>query len=252
IAVPGSSREESECSTASLKREDRLRKFRELHFKRNEARKLNHQEVVEEDKRLKLPSNWEAKKARLEWELQVDEKKKTVAAVLGVIWVTSRFSYAWGYYTGVSYQDSIELAGLFQFFTGWWIIIDAAVKYPDMDRFNHSYHACGVIATVAFLMINAVSNGQVRGESYSDGCLGQTGARVWLFIGFMLAFGSLIASMWILFGGFVVPQKAEVYPGIAVFFQNAFIFFGEAHLSCHNTIIPVHLHFLSYYLEHRK
>ncbi|KAK1145655.1 transmembrane protein 50A-like [Acipenser oxyrinchus oxyrinchus] len=112
------------------------------------------------------------------------------------------------------------------FFTGWWIIIDAAVKYPDMDRFNHSYHACGVIATVAFLMINAVSNGQVRGESYSDGCLGQTGARVWLFIGFMLAFGSLIASMWILFGGYVVPQKAEVYPGIAVFFQNAFIFFG--------------------------
>ncbi|MGH0189676.1 UNVERIFIED_CONTAM: hypothetical protein FKN15_037863 [Acipenser sinensis] len=151
---------------------------------------------------------------------------KTVASVLGVIWVTSRFSYAWGYYTGVSYQDSTELAGLFQFFTGWWIIIDAAVKYPDMDRFNHSYHACGVIATVAFLMINAVSNGQVHGESYSDGCLGQTGARVWLFIGFMLAFGSLIASMWILFGGYVVPQKAEVYPGIAVFFQNAFIFFG--------------------------
>ncbi|MGH0181404.1 UNVERIFIED_CONTAM: hypothetical protein FKN15_014264 [Acipenser sinensis] len=80
IAVPGSSREESECSTASLKREDRLRKFRELHFKRNEARKLNHQEVVEEDKRLKLPSNWEAKKARLEWELQVDEKKKECAS----------------------------------------------------------------------------------------------------------------------------------------------------------------------------
>ncbi|XP_033877751.2 pre-mRNA-splicing factor syf2-like [Acipenser ruthenus] len=80
IAVPGSSHEESECSTASLKREDRLRKFRELHFKRNEARKLNHQEVVEEDKRLKLPTNWEAKKARLEWELQVDEKKKECAA----------------------------------------------------------------------------------------------------------------------------------------------------------------------------
>lgn len=42
----------------------------------NEARKLNHQEVVEEDKRLKLPANWEAKKARLEWELQEEEKKK--------------------------------------------------------------------------------------------------------------------------------------------------------------------------------
>lgn len=41
-----------------------------------EACKLNSQEVVEEDKRLKLPPNWEAKKARLEWELQVQEKKK--------------------------------------------------------------------------------------------------------------------------------------------------------------------------------
>ncbi|XP_035201306.1 transmembrane protein 50A isoform X3 [Anser cygnoides] len=112
------------------------------------------------------------------------------------------------------------------FFTGWWIIIDAAVKYPKMEDFNHSYHACGVIATIAFLMINAVSNGQVRGDSYSEGCLGQTGARIWLFIGFMMAFGSLIASMWILFGGYVVKEKTVVYPGIAVFFQNAFIFFG--------------------------
>ncbi|KAK7797712.1 hypothetical protein U0070_000339 [Myodes glareolus] len=93
------------------------------------------------------------------------------------------------------------------FFTGWWIIIDAAVMYPTMEEFNHSYHACGVIATIAFLMINAVSNGQVRGDSYSEGCLGQTGARIWLFIGFMLAFGSLIASMWILFGGYVAKGK---------------------------------------------
>ncbi|XP_018102267.1 transmembrane protein 50A isoform X1 [Xenopus laevis] len=112
------------------------------------------------------------------------------------------------------------------FFTGWWIVIDAAVNYPDTERLNHSYHACGVIATVAFLMINAVSNGQVRGESYSEGCLGQTGARIWLFIGFMLSFGSLIASMWILFGGYVANGSAVVYPGIAIFFQNAFIFFG--------------------------
>lgn len=34
-----------------------------------------------------------------------------------------------------------------------------------------------------------------------------TGARIWLFIGFMLMFGSLIASMWILFGAYVVPSK---------------------------------------------
>ncbi|XP_077006902.1 pre-mRNA-splicing factor SYF2-like [Tamandua tetradactyla] len=79
------STEEEQALTAAeelavQKREQRLRKFRELHLKRNEARKLNHQEVVEEDKRHKLPANWEAKKARLEQELQEEEKKKECAA----------------------------------------------------------------------------------------------------------------------------------------------------------------------------
>ncbi|XP_054469791.1 pre-mRNA-splicing factor syf2 [Anoplopoma fimbria] len=78
-SAPATEEEPQTEATASEKREARLRKFRELHFKRNEARKLNHQEVVEEDKRLKLPTNWEAKKARLEWELAEDEKKKECA-----------------------------------------------------------------------------------------------------------------------------------------------------------------------------
>ncbi|XP_032644987.1 transmembrane protein 50B isoform X1 [Chelonoidis abingdonii] len=89
------------------------------------------------------------------------------------------------------------------FFTGWWIMIDAAVVYPKPEQMNHAFHTCGVFSTLAFFMINAVSNAQVRGDSYSDGCLGRTGARIWLFIGFMLMFGSLIASMWILFGAYV-------------------------------------------------
>ncbi|TKC41259.1 hypothetical protein EI555_014397, partial [Monodon monoceros] len=86
---------------------------------------------------------------------------------------------------------------------GWWIMIDAAVVYPKPEQLNHAFHTCGVFSTLAFFMINAVSNAQVRGDSYESGCLGRTGARVWLFIGFMLMFGSLIASMWILFGAYV-------------------------------------------------
>uniref|UniRef100_A0A2K5KVP7 Transmembrane protein 50A n=1 Tax=Cercocebus atys TaxID=9531 RepID=A0A2K5KVP7_CERAT len=86
------------------------------------------------------------------------------------------------------------------FFTGWWIIIDAAVIYPTMKDFNHSYHACGVIATIAFLIT-------------SEGCLGQTvnrwQTRIWII-------PCLNPKM----------KKDIVYPGIAVFFQNAFIFFG--------------------------
>ncbi|RLV89847.1 hypothetical protein DV515_00014640 [Chloebia gouldiae] len=68
------------AAAAEQRREERLRRFRELHMKRYEACKLNSHEVLEEDKRLKLPPNWEAKKARLEWELQVQEKKKECAA----------------------------------------------------------------------------------------------------------------------------------------------------------------------------
>lgn len=39
---------------------------------------------MEEDKRLKLPTNWEAKKARLEWELKVEEKKKVNKQIICV------------------------------------------------------------------------------------------------------------------------------------------------------------------------
>ncbi|XP_012590241.1 PREDICTED: transmembrane protein 50B [Condylura cristata] len=106
------------------------------------------------------------------------------------------------------------------FFTGWWIMIDAAVVYPKPEQLNHAFHTCGVFSTLAFFMINAVSNAQVRGDSYESGCLGRTGARVWLFIGFMLMFGSLIASMWILFGAYVTQSK----------YLFLFYFIGETHI----------------------
>lgn len=119
---------------------------------------------------------------------------------------------------------SVVAGGLF--FAGWWFVIDAAAGYTSNDEFPKACHVCGVVGTIALLMINMVSNGQIRGDSYSDGCLGQTGARIWLFIGFLLSFGSLIASAWILFGIYVVPQKNPFWPGVAVFLQNTLIFFG--------------------------
>lgn len=57
-------------------RRERLKKLQELHLRRNEARKLNHQEVAEEDRRKKLPSNFEAKQRRLEWELSEAKARK--------------------------------------------------------------------------------------------------------------------------------------------------------------------------------
>ncbi|XP_070568322.1 pre-mRNA-splicing factor syf2-like isoform X2 [Ptychodera flava] len=68
--------------TAAQKKAERLKKLRELHLRRNEARKMNHAEVVEEDKRNKLPSNFEAKRKRAEWELE-EQKKRAEAEARG-------------------------------------------------------------------------------------------------------------------------------------------------------------------------
>ena len=65
----------SKCSKLSTYQE-RLKKLKELHLKRNEARKLNHQEVVEEDRKKKLPSNFESKQKRVEWELAEAKARK--------------------------------------------------------------------------------------------------------------------------------------------------------------------------------
>nr|KAF6268919.1 transmembrane protein 50B [Pipistrellus kuhlii] len=61
------------------------------------------------------------------------------------------------------------------FSAGWWVMIDAAVVYAKPEQLNPAFHTCGVFSTLAFFMINAVSNAQVRGDSYESGCLGRTG-----------------------------------------------------------------------------
>lgn len=66
----------SGSQNAKAKKEDRLRKLKELTLRRNEARKLNHQEVVEEDKRNKLPANWEARKRKVDWEVAEEEARR--------------------------------------------------------------------------------------------------------------------------------------------------------------------------------
>ncbi|XP_055352184.1 transmembrane protein 50A-like [Paramacrobiotus metropolitanus] len=125
------------------------------------------------------------------------------------------------------------LAGIL-FMGGWWCMMDVIVMFPREEQFHHAYHVCGVISTLAFIMINAVSNGQVSAGAsggYSEGCLGQRGARVWLFLGFILAFSALIASAWILFQDYVSastasPHHDKVWPGVALFLQNILIFLG--------------------------
>ena len=42
----------------------------------NEARKMNHQEVVDEDRRKKLPANFDKKRKFVEWEENEEKKRK--------------------------------------------------------------------------------------------------------------------------------------------------------------------------------
>ncbi|KAI4499305.1 hypothetical protein M0802_005565 [Mischocyttarus mexicanus] len=52
------------------------KRLHELRLKRNEARQENHKEVIEEDKRNKLPANWESRKRQAEWILQDEAARK--------------------------------------------------------------------------------------------------------------------------------------------------------------------------------
>ena len=101
-----------------------------------------------------------------------------------------------------------------------------------------------------------MSNGQLRGDSFTTGCLGARGARVWFFFGFLLGFGSLIGASWILFGEYLITSESRqwtivnkretsmcivcpfsdanndfkptyTYPGVAIFMQNLFIFLAS-------------------------
>lgn len=71
-------------STAGTSNEDRkqerLNRLKNLQLRMNEARKLNHVEVVEEDKRKKLPANFEQKRKFVEWEEQEEKKRKECEA----------------------------------------------------------------------------------------------------------------------------------------------------------------------------
>ncbi len=65
-------------SDAELKKNERLKKLAQLRLRQNEARKLNHKEVIEEDRKKKLPDNWEKQKDRLDNELEKEQKRKEI------------------------------------------------------------------------------------------------------------------------------------------------------------------------------
>lgn len=78
--VPSTSSSTKNGSNKASTKFARLNRLRDLELKMNEARKMNHAEVVNEDERKKRPTNFEHKRKRLEWEQQEAEKKKIAEA----------------------------------------------------------------------------------------------------------------------------------------------------------------------------
>ena len=97
----------------------------------------------------------------------------------------------------------------FCFFSGWWFAIDASATYHEDTR--DVFHLCGVFATISMFMVNGVSSATLESpDSYTNGCLGVRGARIWFFFGCLMGFGSLIGASYILFGEYVAQSKSEV------------------------------------------
>ncbi|XP_035905907.1 transmembrane protein 50A [Anopheles stephensi] len=110
------------------------------------------------------------------------------------------------------------------FFSGWWIIIDTASTYPE--SFNFSYYICGILATISFIIVNAISNDLLHSSgAYTNGILNAGTAKLFLFAGFVLGFTSIIAAIWIMIAEFAVNEsRTDKYPGYALLIQNIFIF----------------------------
>ena len=91
--------------------------------------------------------------------------------------------------------------------------------------------------------VNAVSLSDIQNGLYEPGCMGLrgkpspsathpsrqrtalccAGTRVFLFLGLMLSFGTIVAAVWILAGDYV-PSHQHIYGGVAVLLQNILIF----------------------------
>ncbi|KAG9508767.1 Transmembrane protein 50A [Fragariocoptes setiger] len=128
------------------------------------------------------------------------------------------------------YMDMNEKRNIFAamaagvlFFTGWWIIIDVAARYGS-EQFHWAYHLFGVFGTVSFIIVNSISNSQLRDDSF--GASDPRAAKIWLLIGFILGFSALTGSIWVLISEFSA-SNVEKYPGIALLFQNILIFTGS-------------------------
>jgi len=111
----------------------------------------------------------------------------------------------------------------------WFILIDGNVY---QNAFHHDdpsievwYYVPGIIATLALLMQNLVNLESLNPSSWLFEDHVSTRVRVWLFCSFVLSFGSIVASVWLMVGVFL-PRGSQ-WPGTAMVLQSAIIFISS-------------------------
>ena len=72
--------DQNESLDAEKRKQERLDRLQKLRLRQNEARKLNHKEVVEESRKKKLPANWEKQRERLDHEEEKEQERKRIEA----------------------------------------------------------------------------------------------------------------------------------------------------------------------------
>lgn len=125
------------------------------------------------------------------------------------------------------YENSLE-TNIFhffqQFFSGWWVIIDVGARYTSND-FHGAFYSFGIFGTLSFIIVNSISNSQLREDGYDP--TNPRAAKGCLLLGFILGFSALTGSVWILISEYASGKYPNAYPGVALLIQNILIFLGS-------------------------
>lgn len=107
------------------------------------------------------------------------------------------------------------------FGAGWWFWVDAVACTNDKVPFVQ--YIPGIIATLALVMINCVRRDELSDfDPFDEGVYCRS--RFWLFISYVVSFGSIIGAVWVFLAGYATkPGVDTVWPGVAAIFQVCFI-----------------------------
>ncbi|XP_037820118.1 transmembrane protein 50B [Lucilia sericata] len=120
-------------------------------------------------------------------------------------------------------KNSSLIAGLL-FFAGWWTLIDA-MSVDEKHQITTGQVFIGVFGTLSFFMVNTVKNSHISEDNTSES--GARVAKIWLLIGFVMGFASIIAAVWVMIDDFINNPKKDSSLGVALLMQNFLILFAS-------------------------